>query len=262
MHHPTAVIEDGAELGSGVEVGPLSYIQAGVRVGDGCRIGPHVTLLTGTALGADCRVHAGAVIGDLPQDAAFDEGAESFVRVGDRCILREGVTVHRGTKAGTATAIGDECFLMAFSHCAHNVELGERVIVANGALLAGYVTVGPRAFISGNAVIHQFVHVGRLAMLGGGAAASKDVLPFCTMRPAALNRVGGLNHVGMKRAGMKAGERAEARRAFLRIARSDETPKAAAEALLRESSEGPGAELARFVQASTRGVCTMRDRGD
>lgn len=254
--HPTAVIEPGAEVAECVEVGPFAYIQAGARIGRGSRIGPHVTVMGGVELGEDCRVHAGAVLGDLPQDLAF-KGEPSSVRIGHRCVLREGVTVHRGTKPGTATVVGDDCFLMANSHLAHNVQLGPQTIVANGALLAGYVEVGARAFISGNVAVHQFVKIGRLAMLGGGAGVSKDVPPFCTLRPCALNTVAGLNVVGMRRAGMSPEQRMDVRRAFKLLFRSGLNPMQASEAIRSQLPDGPAHDMARFVDTATRGLCAM-----
>jgi UDP-N-acetylglucosamine acyltransferase len=258
--HPTAVVEPGAVLGAGVEVGPFAYIAAGARVGAGCSIGAHATVYGCVQIGAGCRVHATAVLGDVPQDLGF-AGGESAVVIGERCVLREGVTVHRGTKPGTSTVIGDDCFLMAFSHVAHNVVLGPRVIVANGALLAGYVEVGERCFISGNAVIHQFVRIGRLAMLGGGCGISKDVPPFCTMCPTALNEVAGLNVVGMRRAGIGAAERQAVRQAFKLLFRSGLNVSQAVAELRRLYPSGPAAELAEFSAGSKRGICVM-GRGD
>lgn len=257
MHHPTAVIEQGVELGAGVDVGPGAVIRSGARIGDGCRIGPHAVVTGFVSMGPRCRVHAGAVLGDDPQDLAFG-GGESRVVIGAGCVLREGVTVHRGTKPGSETVLGDECFLMVNSHCAHNVRLGDRVIVANGALLAGYVEVGERAFVSGCVAVHQFVRVGRLAMLGGGAMVSKDVPPFCTLTPAALNRVGGINLVGVRRAGLSPEDVAAIRAAFKLFFRSGLGAREAAAEIRRRFASGPALELAGFAETSKRGLCRMR----
>lgn len=254
MIHETAVIDPGAELGGDVAVGPFSYIEAGVRVGDGCVIGPHVSILRYTTLGSNCKVHAGAVLGDLPQDKKFED-CESWVRIGADCVVREGVTIHRGTKPGTATEIGDDCFLMAFSHFAHNVKLGTGVIVANGALLGGYVEVGDRAFISGNSMMHQFVKVGRLAMLGGGCAVTKDVPPFCTLGPVSLNTIVGLNVVGMRRAGLTPEQRDEIRRAFKILYHSGLNVSQAAKRIRETFSSGPALEFCTFIEQSKRGIC-------
>ena len=252
--HSTAVIEDGANLGNGVEVGPFAYIASGANIGDGCCIGPHVTIYGHTTLGADCAVHAGAVLGDTPQDSGFEDG-DSFVKIGSGCMIREGVTIHRGSKPGTSTVIGNNCMLMAFSHFAHNVVLDYGVIVANGALLGGYSSVGSRAFISGNVAVHQFARIGRLAMLGGGAMLSKDVPPFCTVRPAMENSVGGLNIIGMRRAGIGADDRKIAKQAFKIIYNSGLNVTQAKEQLAEKFESGPGREMYDFIQRSQRGIC-------
>jgi UDP-N-acetylglucosamine acyltransferase len=252
--HSTAVIEAGAELGEGVEVEPFAWVHSGVTLGDGCRIGPHAILYGGTTLGAGCTVHAGAVLGDTPQDLAFKGGA-SYVRVGDRCTLREGVTIHRGTVEGTSTVVGDDCYLMAFSHLAHNVELGHRVIMANGSLLGGYVEVGEGCFIGGNAVVHQFCRVGRLAMLGGASGASQDVPPFCTIASVERNHLAGLNSVGLRRAGFTPAERSALKKAYANLFGSTGNLSAAVSETRAQFPGGPVAELCDFVETSKRGVC-------
>lgn len=257
MIHSKAVVATGADLGCDVSVGAFSLVEDGVRVGDGCRIGSHVAILRGTELGAGCEVHAGAVLGGCAQDKTAETGA-SQVRIGAGCIVREGVTVHRGSKAGSCTDIGEGCFLMAFSHCAHNVRLGRSVILANGALLAGYVCVGDGVFISGHCMVHQFVRIGRLAMMGGGSGLSKDLPPFCLTEPLRVNSVAGLNVVGMRRAGLDAAARANVKRAFDRIYRSGLSVGEAV-ASLRAGPEGggPASELCDFIERSERGICVM-----
>jgi UDP-N-acetylglucosamine acyltransferase len=242
--HPTAVIEDGAVIGCNVD------------------IGPHAVVLRNVTIGPNCRIHAGAVIGDLPQDLAF-QPAETFVHIGADCVIREHVTIHRGTKPGTATVVGDGCYLMAHSHLGHNLRLGTRVIVANGALLAGYVEVGDEAFISGNVVIHQFVRIGRLAMLSGGCGISKDVPPFCTTVGLERNRIGGLNTIGMRRAGLSPAERVQVKRAFTLLYRSRLNVSQALERMRQEFTDSPAMEIVEFASASRRGICSMREsKGD
>jgi UDP-N-acetylglucosamine acyltransferase len=237
--HSTAVIEDGAVIGANAE------------------IGPHAVILRGVTIGPNCRIHAGAVIGDLPQDLAF-QPAESFVRIGADCVVREHVTIHRGTKPGTATVVGDGCYLMANSHLAHNVRLGKGVVVANGALLAGYVEVGDGAFISGNVVIHQFVRIGRLAMLSGGCGIGKDVPPFCTTVGIQRNTIGGLNTIGMRRAGLSVADRTQVKQAFDFLYRSNLNVSQALDRMRQEFADGPAMEFLEFVATSRRGICPMR----
>jgi UDP-N-acetylglucosamine acyltransferase len=257
MIHDSAVIAPGARLGRNVSVGPFAVIEDDVDIGDDCVIGPHVCVLRYTTLGAGCRVHAGAVLGDLPQDLSF-AGEPSDVRIGARCWVREGVTVHRGAKSGSVTQVGDDCLLMANSHVAHNVRMGSHVILANGVLLAGHVEVGDRAFISGNAAIHQFVRIGRLAMVGGVGAVTKDVPPFCTTRTGAYNRIGGMNMVGLRRAGVSAEERLQIQRAFKIFYRGGLNAKQAVQAMRAMPRSPLVNEFVDFVEQSKRGVCAMR----
>ncbi len=260
--HPTAVVDPCAEMGAGVTVGPFAFVDRDTRIGDGCVIGPHSVILRHTSLGPNCRVHSCAVLGDVPQDLAFKDEA-SYVNIGANCVLREGVTIHRGTKPGTATALGDQCFLMANSHLAHNVRLGSGVIIANGALLAGYVEVDDRAFISGNAVIHQFVRIGRLAMLSGGCAIGKDVPPFCTTVAVRRNRIAGLNVVGLRRAGISPEDRQALRAAIKILYRSGLNLSQALDRMAKEFPQPAVQEICAFIRASKRGICTMKgDAGD
>lgn len=254
--HPTAVINPSATIGDNVRIGPFAVVGTGVVIGQGTQLGPHVVVLANTQVGEECQIHSHAVIGDAPQDMAYNGGL-SRVEIGNRVVIREGVTIHRGTKEGTVTRVGDGCFLMANSHLAHNVVLGEKVIVVNGALLAGYVEVGAGAFISGNAVVHQFCHIGRLAMLGGASAVSKDVPPFCTAASGEYNRIAGLNIIGLRRAGFTPDERLQIKRAFDLLYRSGLTPSQAVERIKTELPAGPAQEIAKFAETSKRGVCSM-----
>jgi len=258
--HSAACVSGSAVLGTGVEVGPFAVIGDGVRVGSGCRIGPHAVLYPGTELGERCVVHAHAVIGDVPQDLSF-EPVESRVVVGAGTIMREGVTIHRGTRPGSVTEVGRSCFLMANSHIAHNCRVGDRVIMANGVLLAGYVEVGAGAFLSGNCLVHQFTRIGSLVMMGGGSTVTKDVPPCCTVPNLKLNRVVGLNVVGMRRAGLTPEDRLAVKRAFAILYRSGLNVSQAVEAIRAASSSGAARDFAEFVSRSTRGICAGPDGG-
>ncbi len=260
--HSTAVVEAGARIGDGVEIGPFCHIQAGAQIGDGCILDSRVTVLAHTTLGCRCRVHAGAVLGGEPQDTGF-KGGISYVRIGDDCVLREGVTVNRGTLPGSATVIGNHCMLMACSHCGHNVQIGAHVTIANCTALAGYVTVGDRAFISGTVGVHQFVRIGTMAMLGVSAVLTKDVPPYCTVRPSTENGVGGLNIVGMRRGGLATAERAAVKTAFKVLYRSGLNVHQALAVLEQDAVESPSVlEMIRFIRGSERGICacTIRPR--
>lgn len=255
--HPTAIIDSSAELGEGVEVGPYSIIGPDVVLGAGTVVGPHAVIHRYTTLGPRCRVHAHTSLGDLPQDMAFKD-VPSYTRVGEGVVLREGVTIHRGTKEGTTTVVGDGCFLMANSHVAHNCVLGRQVILANGVLLAGYVEVGDKVFISGNAAVHQFVRIGRLAMVGGESSLSVDLPPFCVARTGGVNTLAGLNTVGLRRGGLSSAERLAVRAAYHRIFLSALNRRDALATLRSEQPAPVVLELLDFIAASKRGVCRPR----
>lgn len=252
--HPTAIIHPGATLGANVTVGPFCVIESNAVIGDGCELGPHVAVLGHTSLGEGCKVHTGAVLGDVPQDLGF-KNEVTHVRIGKRCTIREYVTIHRGTQPGTVTEVGDDCFFMAMVHLAHNVKVGNRVIIANNTLLGGHVHIGDRAFVSGSVLIHQFVKIGRLAMVGGGSGLSKDVPPFCMTRSMEVNTVLGLNIVGMRRAGLSPEERRQVKAAFKMLYTSGLNVGQAVEPLKAAYPDGPASEFAAFIEASKRGIC-------
>jgi len=251
--HPTAIVAPGAKLGVDVEVGPFSIIEDGAVLGDRCRIGPHVMICGNTTLGDDCEVHMGAALGDAPQDISY-KNEKSYVRIGNRARIREHVTVHRGTAVDSATVIGDDCFLMALSHVAHNCHLGNRVILGNNVLLAGHVTVEDRVIISGGCAVHQFVRVGTLAFFGGGVRVNKDVPPYMTVNND--NTISMFNVVGLRRAGFNDAARAGVKAAFQKLYRSGLNLSQALAAI--ESTEVcPEVRyLLDFIHASKRGVCS------
>jgi len=253
--HPTAIVNSKAELGANVIVGPFGFIAADVKIGDNAHIGPHVTILPFTSIGAGCTIHAHAVLGDLPQDLAFKAETVSYVRIGANCTIREGVTIHRGTKPETETVTGEGCYLMANSHLAHNVKLGDYVVLANGALLAGYVEVGDRAFISGNCLIHQFTRIGKLAILAGGSAFTKDVPPFCKTKGLTFNAIAGLNVIGLRRAGYGAPERLAIKRVFHTLYQSGLNVSQATAKIRAESPTVAVLEFCEFIEQSKRGIC-------
>jgi UDP-N-acetylglucosamine acyltransferase len=257
MIHPTAVVHAGARLGQGVEVGPFAVIDENVVVGDGCRLGPGVYLTGHTTIGRENQIHAGAVLGDAPQDLKYRNEPTRLI-IGDRNVFREHVTVHRSAKLEEATEIGSHCLLMAGSHVGHNCRLGDHVILANGALLGGHVRVGDRVFISGNCLVHQFVIIGTLAMMQGGAAISQDLPPFCVA--AGVNELCGLNTIGLRRAGISSEERLELRRVYQALFRRPGRLRDAISCLNGSSLAEPARRLLEFVSTSKRGVCSARHR--
>ncbi|HEX6737333.1 MAG TPA: acyl-ACP--UDP-N-acetylglucosamine O-acyltransferase [Vicinamibacteria bacterium] len=250
MIHPTAIVAPGACLGDGVRVGPYAVIEDGVVLGAGTEVRAHVVVKRFTTLGVENVVHEGAVLGGEPQDLAFS-GAESALVVGDRNVIREGVTIHRATTPGGATVIGSDCFFMAYSHVAHDDRLADRVVLANNVALAGHVSLGERAFLSGGVVVHQFSAVGRLAMIGGNAKVTQDCLPF-VITDGVPARARGLNVVGLRRAGFNAASLRVLKQAYRLLLRSALPLE---EALGRMSALGDPLveEMVAFVRASRRG---------
>jgi UDP-N-acetylglucosamine acyltransferase len=177
-------------------------VEDDTTIGDFSLVRAHAVIRRFTTLGASNRVHEGAVLGGEPQDVSFTD-QESRLLIGDRNVIREGVTIHRSTRAGGATVVGSDCFLMAYAHVAHDNRIGDRAILANNVMLAGHVEIGERAFMGGGSGVHQFCRVGRLAMVGGNAKVVQDCLPFVISdgHPA---RARGLNVVGLRRAGFTA----------------------------------------------------------
>ena len=253
MIHPSAIIHPKAQLDSTASVGPCAVIDEHVVIGPNCRIGPHAHLTGHTTAGANNSFYTGCVIGEAPQDLKY-RGEPTRLRIGDDNLFREHVTVHRSNTEAEETVIGSHNFLMAHCHVGHNARLADHVIIANGALLGGHVVVQDRAFISGNCLVHQFVRVGTLALMQGGAAISKDLPPFCVARGD--NGICGLNAVGLRRAGFKAGERLELRRLYRVLFRSGQKLSAAIAAARNEFTSAGARTMLDFVASSQRGICT------
>jgi len=252
MIHPTAIIHPGAQLDSSVEVGPYAVIDGEVSIGADCRIGPFVYLTGRTAIGPGNRFYAGCVIGEAPQDVKY-KGEPARLEIGAHNLFREGFTVHRSARAGEATVIGSHNFLMVNSHVGHNVRLGDHVILANGALLAGHVEVGDRAFISGNCMVHQFTRVGTLSLIQGGAGISKDLPPFALAH--GINRLGGLNTIGLRRAGFTPAERLELKQLYHLLFRRRGIFSAALAEAQKNFTSAPARTLLDFAASSKRGLC-------
>jgi len=247
--HRTAVIHPDARLGENVEVGAYVVIEDDVSIGDGSRIAAHTVIKRHTRLGRENRVCEHVVIGGEPQDYKFG-GARTYVTIGDGNLIREGVTIHRGSTPEAHTTIGDNCFLMVGSHVAHDCHIGNRVVLTNSALLAGFVSIADNAIISGNVVIHQFCRVGRFAFAGGGARVSQDCLPFMITEGSPA-RTRALNAVGLRRAGFPPAEIASLKRA-LHVLRTAPHLADALEALDADASPSV-TELVRFIRDSKRG---------
>lgn len=260
MIHPSACIAAGAKLASNVAVGPHSLIGDNVTVGPDTVIGANVVIEGEVTVGAGNRIGHGTLIGGEPQDLSFSPKVRSGVAIGDRNVIREYCTIHRGTSEGSVTSIGDENFLMVGVHVGHNCAIGNKTIVANNVLLAGFVTIADQAFVGGGTTFHQNMRVGRLVMVQGSSAFGKDLPPFTLA--AERNSVFGLNTVGLRRAGFSAAQREEMKRAFKLLYLSGLNTRQALEHSRQAEWTELGQEFFDFVQVSLqkRGICPYRGK--
>ena len=255
--HPLACVDPKAELGKGVEVGPFAVIEADARVGDGCRIGPHAIVASGARMGRENVVYSGAFVGNVSQDSKF-RGETAYLKIGDRNQIREAVTLNCATGEGLSTVIGSDCIIMAYAHVAHNCTLGDHVVMANSATLAGWVDIEDYAIVGGLSAIHQFCRVGAHAIAGGKTKITKDIPPFILAdgHPA---RPYGLNRVGLRRRGFTEDVLVDLRRAYRTLYQSSLLLE---DALAQLRKEFPGhtavAHLVEFIEGSQRGVIRPR----
>jgi UDP-N-acetylglucosamine acyltransferase len=250
--HPTAVIDPAADIGADVEIGPYVVIEGDVRIGAGCilRAGAHV--VGPVTMGCHNTIFSYAVIGEPPQHLKYN-GEPTRVVIGDDNLIREHVTIHRGTDATGETRIGSRNFLMANCHVAHDCRIGNDCILVNGALLAGHCILENNAYISGNSALHQFVRIGRLALLSGVSATTKDIPPFVLQNR--LNSVVGVNVIGMRRAGIPGSHIAAVRKAFHILYREGHVLPAALAKIEQEHGGIPEVtEMIAFIRASSRGI--------
>jgi UDP-N-acetylglucosamine acyltransferase len=247
--HPTAVVSPSAVLDPGVRVGPYTVIGDHVTIGRGTWIGPHVVIEDWTTLGRDCRVAAGAVLGGAPQDRHF-RGERSYLRIGDRVVLREYVSVSRATGEDAASTIGDDTQILAYSHAGHNCRIGRGVIITNGCQLAGHVVVEDFANLGGMVGVIQFAQIGALAMVGGLTRIDKDVPPYMLVNGNPYRTVA-INRIGLERAGVSETAQAQLRRAHRLLVRSGLDLSHAIDRIVAECDTLPEiAHLVEFLRAS------------
>jgi UDP-N-acetylglucosamine acyltransferase len=253
--HPSAVVDAGARIPESCTIGPFCLVGADVEMGEHCELISHVVLTGPTRMGSDNRIHPFAVVGMGPQDLSF-KGEPTRLEIGDHNEIREYVTIHRGTtKGGGLTTIGSNCLIMAYAHIAHDCHIGDQVIMANAATLAGHVTVGEWAVVGALCPVHQFVTVGAHSYVGGGTTVTQNVMPFsktCAVRDV---HAYGANSVGLERRGFSKERVRKIQRAFrLLLAAKLNT----SQALERIESEGELTEdvkmLVEFIRKSERGV--------
>lgn len=258
--HPTAVVEPGAKLGAGAYVGPFCHLSHACVVGDRTELVGHVTVLAQTTLGPECCVYPNAVLGAPPQNLRH-KGGRTTLEIGRGCTIREGVTIHLGTDTSHGhTKVGNDCFFMAYSHVAHDCQVGDHVTMANYAGLGGHVEIGDSVIISGYAAVHQFVRIGHHAFLGGYAAVVGDVIPY-GMAVGDRARLRGFNIVGMKRAGMSRADLATMRRAYRALFASGRPIAENIAAVTREFGDSPNvAEILKFIEGREKRQFTVPGR--
>lgn len=214
--HPTSVVDKGAKLGAGVRIGPFCVVGPDVTLGDGVELVSHVSIAGVTTLGDGCKVYPHAALGCEPQNLKH-KGGKTTLTIGKNTVIRESVTIHTGSDTSRgATAVGDNCFIMAYSHVAHDCVVGNNVTMANSATLAGHCEIGDNVTIGGLTAVLQFVRVGNNAFLSGMSAISGDVIPF-GMAQGNLADLRGLNVIGMRRAGMSRADIQAVRQAYKTI---------------------------------------------
>ena len=251
--HPSAIIEEGAKLADDVKVGPYAFISSKAVLQSGVEVMQGAGVYGQSNIGENTKIYPYVMVGMPPQDIGYKPEDDVQVIIGKNCIFREFVTVNAGTKKGGGiTRVGDNCFIMIYSHIAHDCQVGNNVIMANNATLAGHVEIGSFTVIGGMTPIHQFVKVGEGCMIGGASAISQDIPPFCL---AEGNRavIKGLNAVGLKRRFEKEDIRA-LQDAYRKLFRSNRAIKDVAAELLESEDNAKVVQMCNFILETTRGI--------
>lgn len=261
--HPTAIVHDGARLGEGVEIGPYSCVGASVELGDGVTLHAHVVVEGKTTIGRDTKIFPFASIGHPPQDLKY-KGEDSELVIGANNVIREHVTMNPGTAGGgMVTRIGDNCLFMVGAHVAHDCDVGNQVILANNATLAGHVAVDEFAILGGLSAVHQFCRIGRHAMIGGMSGVENDVIPYGSVTGNRA-RLEGLNIVGLRRRGFSRSEVAALRKAY-RLLFGPEGTLAERLEDVTEMYKDNGAvmDIVEFIRSdSSRAICQPKAEHD
>lgn len=251
--HPSAIVSSKAEIHDTVEIGPHVIIEDHVKIGAHTRVMANAYIASHTTIGSHNQIHMGAILGHVPQDLSFDPKAVSYLEMGNHNIIREYVTIHRGSKPGSKTKVGDHNFFMVNAHFGHDVKVGNYVVAANTCAVGGHAVIEDRVFLSGGVMIHQFGHVGRCAMISGNGTFSLNVPPF--VMAAGRNQIVSINVVGLKRAGISLGTILEIKKAYWIYFCSG---KRKADALNEIESAGlasaEAAEFTAFIRASKRPI--------
>jgi UDP-N-acetylglucosamine acyltransferase len=257
--HASAVVEPGATLGAGVEIGPFCHVGARVTLGDGVKLLSHIVVAGETQVGARTRIFPFASIGHEPQDLKF-RGERTTLTIGADCLIRESVTMNPGTQGGGGeTVVGDGCAFLAGSHVAHDCRIGSGVILSNNVMLAGHCRVGDHAILGGGAAAHQFVRIGAHAFVGGLTGLTEDLIPF-GVAVGDRAKLAGVNVVGMKRRGFSLDDVQGVRRAYKALFADEGTLQERIEAVAREFAGVAAVQtIVVFLRENgERGVTTPR----
>jgi len=253
MIHKSAIIHPKSKLGKGVSVGPHTIIGEGARIGDGTIIGPNCVIEGSAVIGQMCELFTGVIIGTPAQDRKY-KGGSAFVNIGDRNVIREYVTINLSNDAKDKTLVGNDNFIMAYSHIAHNCKVGNNTTLANATTLGGHVVVEDGVTAGGLTAVHQFVRIGKLAITGGASKVAQDIVPFSMVdgHPA---KVYGINSIGLDRSGISADTKSKIKKAFKILFSMKLNIK---NAIKKIKQEFPACEevsyLIKFINSSKRGI--------
>ena len=251
--HSTSLIDKNAILGNNIEVGPFSIIEEDVKIGDNTKIGPNALIRKHTTIGNDCNIFNSAVIGEIPMDLKFD-GEKSELIIGDRTIIREFSTIHRGTKDRGVTKIGSDCLIMAYGHVAHDVIIGNNVIVSISVNIAGHVEVDDYAIIGGCTPVHQFCKIGKHAFIGGGRLILQDIPPYILATGEPL-KYSGINSIGLRRRKFNLESRKTIKKVYSLIYQSDCNLSQAVDRIKSDFEETDEVKtILKFIERSDRGL--------
>lgn len=255
--HPTAIVDSRATIHKTAEIGPYCHIDADVNIGEGSVIEGYVRIFSGTSLGRFNHIYHNTTLGGPPQDLTFDPAAITRLQIGDHNCLREYVSIHRSTNRDKPTTVGDNNYLMAYSHIAHDCQVGDRNIFANAATLGGHVLVDHHAFLAGHVAVHQFCRIGAYTIIGGLSGVREDVPPYIMAgghRAAFI----GLNLVGLKRAGFSQDQRTIIKQAYKILYKSKSSGKTALDNLRSDHLSSEVEKIIQFVEQSKRGILHHR----
>ena len=251
--HSTAIVDPNAKIGDDVTIGPFSVIEAGVSIGDRTTVGNNVTISSGTHIGKDCKIFHSASIGAIPQDLKYNN-EETFLHIGDRTVIREFVSINKGTSALGKTEIGSDCLLMASVHVAHDCVVGSNVIMSNLTTLGGHVNIDDWVILSGGVLVHQFCNISKHAFIGAGALVTQDVPPFILAAGSPVE-YSGINSVGLKRRGFSIDDRKELKNIYKMYFRSKNNRRENLSKIKNELASFKYTSLiVDFIENSERGI--------